>query len=189
MAHANDVDFGRRPAASRWRWTVAAVGLLLAGMTQAAAPDLAKAEELLQAGKPAEARALFEQALEADPSSVAAHLGLGRAYYALGEYSRALIEFETVLQYDNLPRDLHGQTEVYDQAAEDYLAGRAWRPFYYAETGIGNYRENSSSSTDIFGGAGDNDTFLPIRVGGGWNKIHDRAALVQWHARLPLPRV
>ena len=75
-----------------------------------------------------------------------------------------------MLQYDNLPRDLHGQTAVYDQAAADYAAGRQWRPFYYAETGIGNYRENSSSSTDLFGGAGDYDTFLPIRVGGGWNK-------------------
>ena len=49
------------------------------------------------------------------------------------------------------------------------LAGRRWQPFYYAETGIGNYRENASSSTDIFGGAGNNDTFLPIRVGGGVN--------------------
>ncbi len=170
MAHVNQVDFRGRPAAVRWRGMLAAFSLLLAGATQAAAPDLTKAEELLQAGQPAEAAVLFEQALEADPSSVGAHLGLGRAYYALGEYARAQIEFETVLQYDNLPRDLHGQTEVYDQAAEDYAAGREWRPFYYAETGIGNYRENTSSSTAIFGGAGDHDTFLPIRVGGGWNK-------------------
>ncbi len=145
MAHANEVECGRRSAAGQWRWTLAAVSLLLAGTVQSAAPDLAKAEQLLQSGQAAEAKALFEQALEADPSSVGAHLGLGRAYYALGEYARARIEFETVLRYDNLPRDLHGQTEVYDQAAADYAAGRQWRPFYYAETGIGNYRENSSS--------------------------------------------
>ena len=63
-------------------WPVA--GLLLAGAAQAAEPDLAKAEQLLQEGQAAEAAALFEQALEADPSSVGAHLGLGRAYYALG---------------------------------------------------------------------------------------------------------
>jgi len=75
-----------------------------------------------------------------------------------------------VLQYDNLPNDLHGQTEIYDRAAADYAAGRNWRPFYYGETGIGNYRENASSATDIFGGAGNYDTFLPVRVGGGWNK-------------------
>ena len=68
---------------------MAVASLLLAGAAQAAAPDLAKAEQLLQAGQAAEAKALFQQALEADPSSVGAHLGLGRAYYALGEYARA----------------------------------------------------------------------------------------------------
>jgi thioredoxin-like negative regulator of GroEL len=67
---------------------MAVASLLLAGAAQAAAPDLAKAEQLLQAGQAAEAKALFQQALEADPSSVGAHLGLGRAYYALGEYAR-----------------------------------------------------------------------------------------------------
>jgi tetratricopeptide (TPR) repeat protein len=148
---------------------MAIAGLLLAGAAHAAEPDLAKAEQLLQAGQAAEAKALFEQALEADPSSVGAHLGLGRALYALGEYARARIEFESVLKFGNLPRDMQSQTEVYDRAAADYAAGRRWQPFYYAETGIGNYRENSSSATDLFGGAGNHDTFLPIRVGGGVN--------------------
>jgi tetratricopeptide (TPR) repeat protein len=148
---------------------MAVAALLLAGTAQAAEPDLAKAEQMLKEGQAAEAVALFEQALEADPSSVGAHLGLGRALYALGEYARARIEFESVLKFDNLPPDMQSQAEVYDQVAADYAAGRRWQPFYYAETGIGNYRENSSSSTDIFGGAGNNDTFLPIRVGGGVN--------------------
>jgi tetratricopeptide (TPR) repeat protein len=169
MAPPNDVEFVGHSAMARWRKAMAVACLLLAGAAQAAEPDLARAEDLLEAGQAAEAKALFEQALEADPSSVGAHLGLGRAYYALGEYARARIEFGAVLQYDNLPRDLHGQTEAYDQAAADYLAGRRWRPFYYGETGIGVYRENASSSTDLFGGAGNDDTFLPIRVGGGWN--------------------
>ena len=104
MIHTSEVESGGGSAARRWRWILGLglAGLLLARATQSAVPDLAKAEELLQAGRPAEAKALFEQALEADPSSVAAHLGLGRAYYALGEYSRARIEFETVLQFDNL---------------------------------------------------------------------------------------
>jgi len=74
-----------------------------------------------------------------------------------------------VLKFDNLPRDMLSQAAVYDRAAADYAAGRRWQPFYYSETGIGNYRENSSSSTEIFGGAGNYDTFLPIRVGGGVN--------------------
>jgi tetratricopeptide (TPR) repeat protein len=148
---------------------LAVLGLLFSGAAHCAADDLAGANELLAAGQASEARVLFEQALAADPSSVAAHLGLARAYYAMGEYARATLEFEAVLQYDNLPRDLHEQAAIYDKAAADYAAGRQWRPFYYAESGVGNYRENSSKSTDIFGGAGDHDTFLPIRVGGGWN--------------------
>jgi len=160
---------GSKPL-GRWRALLLGASLLLAAAAHSAAPDLDKAEELLQSGQAAEALILFEQALEADPSSVGAHLGLGRAYYALGQYARARIEFETVLQYDNLPRDVQSQTEVYDKAAADYAAGRQWRPFYYGETGIGNYRLNTSSSTAIFGGAGNYDTFLPIRVGGGWNK-------------------
>ena len=129
----------------------------------------ARGNELLAAGEYAAARLAFGEALAADPSSVAAHLGLARAYYGLGEYARAILEFEKVLAFDNLPRDLLERAAVYEQAAEDYAAGRTWRAFYYAETGIGNYRENSSAATDIFGGAGNHDTFWPLRVGGGWN--------------------
>jgi hypothetical protein len=169
MKKAKLSDRRRRGPADCWRVIVTTTSLLLANTVQAVAADLTQAEALLQAGQAAEAAGLFRQALAADPSSVAAHLGLGRAYYALGQYAQARIEFQTVLDYDNLPEDLHGQADVYNQAAVDYAAGRAWRPFYYAETGIGNYRENSSSGTDLFGGAGDYDTFLPIRVGGGWN--------------------
>jgi tetratricopeptide (TPR) repeat protein len=169
MKYENNGDLTRCGPGDRWCAIIAAVGLLLASTVDAAAPDLAQAEELLQAGQAAEAVVLYKQALEADPSSVGAHLGLGRAYYALGQYAQARIEFQNVLKYDNLAEDLHGQADVYNQTATDYAAGRPWRSFYYAETGIGNYRENSSSGTDLFGGAGDYDTFLPIRVGGGWN--------------------
>ena len=163
-----DTD-GRRPLRRSLGIAVVAAHLLLAAAAQAAEHDLSQAEALLQAGRASEAVALFQRALEAHPGSTSAHLGLGRAYYALGEYARARIEFETVLAFDNLPPDLHGKTAVYDQAAAEIAAGRQWRPFYYAETGVGNYRENSSSSTDLSGGAGNYDTFLPIRVGGGWN--------------------
>jgi hypothetical protein len=100
----------------------------------------------------------------------------------MGEYARARIEFEAVLGYGTavvgpelqsldaiVAPDLQTLVAIYDGIAEDYAAGRTWSPFYYAETGVGNYRQNSSQSTDLFGGAGDHDTFLPIRVGGGWS--------------------
>ena len=148
---------------------VALAALPHATAAGAAGPAMARGSELLAAGEYAAARAAFVEALETDPSSVEAHLGLARAYYGLGEYSRAVIEFEKVLSFDNLPRDLLEQAAIYEQAAEDYAAGQKWRAFYYAETGVGNYRENSSTATDIFGGAGNHDTFWPLRVGGGWN--------------------
>ena len=162
-----------------WRRGFAVCGLVLAGMAgmstnavaavAAADEAIARGRDLLAAGQAGEAQKAFREALEADPSSVEAHLGLARAYYALGEYARAVIEFEAVLRFDDLPPDSQSQAEAYDRVAEGYIA-RGWAPFFYGETGIGNYRQNSSGSTDIFGGAGNYDTFLPIRVGGGWSK-------------------
>ncbi len=140
---------------------------------------VARGTALLGAGDYPAARAAFEEALHADPSSAAAHLGLARAYYGLGEYSRAVLEFENVLRFGDLPPDMLDQAATYDQLAAQYEAGRALRAFYYAETGIGTYRENSSASTDIFGGAGNYDTFWPLRVGGGLNTDVGDRHLVQ----------
>jgi hypothetical protein len=141
---------------------------------------VARGNELLAAGDYPAAKLAFAEALEADPSSVEAHLGRARAYYAMGEYARARIEFESVLGLGTagadlrtldaiVAPDLQTLAAIYDGIAEDYAEGRSWSPFYYAEAGIGSYRQNSSKSTDIFGGAGSYDTFLPIRVGGGWS--------------------
>jgi tetratricopeptide (TPR) repeat protein len=164
--------------------TVALAALAAAGVLSLALPSAAasaavaaaetavgRGNELLAAGDYAAASMAFTEALEADPSSVGAHLGRARAYYGMGEYARARIEFESVLGYDPavVAPDLLTLDAIYEGIAEDYAAGRTWSPFYYAETGIGNYRQNSSKSTDIFGGAGDYDTFLPIRGGGGWS--------------------
>ena len=161
-----------------WRSSLTLLGLFLvgmAGLSTGAVASVAEADaavargnELLAAGQAVEAKQAFEAALAEDPSSVEAHLGLARAYYALGEYSRAVLEFENVLRFDDLPPDAQSQAEVYDSVADEYIA-RGWAPFFYGETGIGNYRQNSSGSTDIFGGAGNYDTYLPIRVGGGWS--------------------
>jgi len=75
--------------------------------------------------------------------------------------AQAIYESFTQEQVDAIVRDM--AKYVYDNA--EALARMA-----VEETGIGNYRQNSSGSTDIFGGAGNYDTFLPIRVGGGWSK-------------------
>jgi tetratricopeptide (TPR) repeat protein len=75
----------------------------------------------LGARQPKKAKAMFERAIAARTDFVAAHLGLGRAYFALGRYARAKIEFETVLRFPNLPPDVLTQVEVYDRAARQVL--------------------------------------------------------------------
>jgi tetratricopeptide (TPR) repeat protein len=74
-------------------------------------------------GQADKAKMLFERSIELRPDWVAPHLGLGRAYFALGDYPQAEIEFETVLRFDNLPPDLLTQVEIYDKAAKQYLDG------------------------------------------------------------------
>jgi hypothetical protein len=153
---------------------VAAVVLAAAGGARAADLDADGAE--LETKRPELARELLEQAVRAKPEDVAARLALGRAYYALGQYGEAKIEFETVLRFDNLPPDLKSQAQIYDQAAAQYLEeGRRLTSFGYAELGAGRYRINSTSDTT--GGERD-DLFFKARVGGGLNyALPDRYAL------------
>ena len=100
-----------------------------------------------------------------DTDSIRSHLEKALADYASGDYAGAILEFETVLQLDGLPPDLHQQAEIYAEAAEQYLAGNNLLPNGYAVIGVGNYRENSTSA-----GSGEtDDAFLKLRVGGGLN--------------------
>lgn len=118
--------------------------------------------------QPARAKALFERSLAARPDSVATHLALGRAYFALGQYAEAKIEFETVLRFDYLPPDVQSQAEIYDQAARQALEeGRPLTYHGYAEGGLGRYRVNSTRGTDALGGGDRRDDFYNVRVGGG----------------------
>jgi tetratricopeptide (TPR) repeat protein len=125
----------------------------------------------LRTGRPDEAVKFFERSLAASPSSPEAHLGLGRAYLALGDYAGAKIEFETVLRFDDLPPDLHQQVEIYAAAALRYAAGRRLLPVAHALVGVGNYRVNPTSGTDAFGGNDTNDLFFILRAGGGLNYL------------------
>jgi len=126
--------------------------------------------------RPDQALVLFERSLASRPNSIAAHLALGRAYFALGRYAEAKIEFETVLRFDNLPPDLLTQVETYDEAARQYLEeARRLMSFGYAELGIGRYRVNSTPGTT---GGERHDTFYNARVGGGLNyELPDNYAL------------
>lgn len=104
-------------------------------------------------------------AMAADDDSAKGHLEKALADYASGDYAGAILEFETILQLDGLPPDLHQQAEIYAETAEAYLAGRSLQPTGYAVIGFGNYRENSTSA-----GSGEtDDAFLKLRAGGRLN--------------------
>ena len=67
----------------------------------------------------------FTRSLAATPDSIDAHLGLARAYLAVGNYASAKIEFETVLRIDDLPADLHQQVEIYAERGAGLCRGQA----------------------------------------------------------------
>ncbi len=130
-------------------------------------------EAALRAGRAEQAVTFFGRSLAASPNSVEAHLGLGRAYLALGDYARAKIEFETVLRFDDLPPDLESQAEIYAEAASGYAEGRRLLSSGYAMIGYGNYRVGA------VGGGPRNDPFYAARVGGRLNyEMDDGYALV-----------
>ena len=163
-----------RSRTARFPLLLAAVlSMPVPGTAATAVADIAGAEQLLASGDAAGAKAAFEQALAADPDSIAARLGLARAYQALGEHARARIEYETVLDFDNLPPDLLGQDAIYADVAEDFAQGRRTQGFGYAETGLGYYRGISTSASDEFGGDEARDPFWLARVGGGLNRSLD----------------
>ena len=126
-------------------------------------------EAALRTNRPEAARKFFQRSLEASPSASEAHLGLGRAYLALGDYAAAKIEFETVLRFDNLPTALHQQAEIYAAAAQGYAAGTRVLPTAYAHVGVGNYRVNPTNAASGPGDSG--DAFFEARAGGGVNYL------------------
>ena len=103
----------------------------------------------------------------ADADSVATHLERGQAYQEQGEYARAVLEFEQVLRFDNLPSDLRERAEIYAKAARNYREGKRLSGFGFAETGGGYYRENVTRTTNALGGDPARDWFGEARVGGG----------------------
>jgi Tetratricopeptide repeat len=175
-AFAADPDLARAKSLSSEGKHQAAYDLLAPFAVSAkadAAFNLQFGEAALALNRPEEARQAFSQALAAQPDSVAAHLGLGRAYLALDDYARAKIEFETVLRFDDLPPDLETQAEIYADAARAYAEGRRLLASGYAMVGYGNYRVGSA------GGGPRNDAFYSARLGGRLNyELKDAYALV-----------
>jgi tetratricopeptide (TPR) repeat protein len=124
---------------------------------------------LLALGAPAQGAET--SATEVKPDAISSHLERGQAYLDKGEYAKAVLEFEQVLRYDNLPPDLRQQAEIYSRAAQDYKEGKRLSGFGYAETGGGFYRENVTRTTNALGGDPARDWFWNARIGGGLGYI------------------
>ena len=117
------------------------------------------------------ARGAETKGIGAGEDPVSGHLVRAQAYLEQGEYARAVLEFEQVLRFDNLPPDLRQQAEIYSRTARNYLEGKRLSGYGYAETGGGYYRENVTSTTDFLGGDPARDWFWKARIGGGLSYI------------------
>ncbi|MEE4146471.1 MAG: tetratricopeptide repeat protein [Halieaceae bacterium] len=135
-------------------------------------------ESALRTNRPGLAVTYFTRSLAIAPDSIDTHLGLARAYLAVGNYASAKIEFEKVLRIDDLPPDLHQQVELYARAAQDYAAGKRLVLSGYGIAGYGNYSVNATDGTDEFGGSDTDDNFVALRGGGRANyRLNDDYAL------------
>ena len=90
------------------------------------------------------------------------HLQRALEYSQSGDLARARIEYETVLQIDNLPTDPNQIDQIYAKEARSRLAGQRIIPSAYIMVSAGNYREKATIA-----GAGDgDDLFGGVRLGG-----------------------
>ena len=130
--------------------------------------DYLLARSALEVGQPSKASFIYERILAVQPNFLGVRLEMGRAYFALGDFARAKLEFETVLRFENLPPDLRQQAQIYSNAAEQQLAGKKTVFFTYLEYGYG-YDSNPQSATRI----------SVIALAGGGTLILPQTALAQ----------
>ncbi|MEW6312813.1 MAG: surface lipoprotein assembly modifier [Pseudomonadota bacterium] len=106
----------------------------------------------LNSGNPSKATFIFERILAQEPNYVGVRLDMARAYYEMGDYARAKIEFETVIVFENLPPDLKSAADQYLAAIKQLEAGAKTILAGYIEGTVGrdNNVNSSPSQTPIF---------------------------------------
>lgn len=103
----------------------------------------------LDSNRPSKATFVYERILAVAPSYIGVRADMGRAYFALGDFGRAKIEFETVLAFQNLPPDLRGSVEQYAKAAEARAQNKRSIVNGYVELGLGRDTNiGSANSSD-----------------------------------------
>ncbi|NGP53142.1 hypothetical protein [Thioalkalivibrio sp. XN8] len=106
-------------------------------------------------------------AAAADAGPGAAYLERGLAYLAQGEYARAVLEFEQVLQLEYLGTDARERAEAYAEVARRNRRGERLGFSSFAQAGLGYYRENTTDSTRASGADPARDPFVLARLNGG----------------------
>jgi len=91
----------------------------------------------LDSGKPDKATLAFERVLAIDPNFAGARIDMGRAYFQLGDLTRAKLEFETVLT-QNPPPAARATINNYLAAIEKQETARKTSATGYLEAAIGH---------------------------------------------------
>jgi len=91
----------------------------------------------LDSGKPDKATIAFERVLAVDPNFAGARVDMGRAYFALGDFTRAKTEFETVLT-QNPPPAARVTINNYLAAIERQESARKTKGTGYLEATVGH---------------------------------------------------
>lgn len=99
----------------------------------------------LDSGKPDKATLAFERVLAIDPNFAGARMEMARAYYQLGDLTRAKTEFETVSK-QNPPEAARATIQKYLDAIDAKQAAKKTQFSAYVEGGLG-YNTNVNNST------------------------------------------
>jgi len=91
----------------------------------------------LDSGKPDKATLAFERVLAVDPNFAGARIDMGRAYFQLGDFTRAKTEFETVLT-QNPPPAARATINNYLAAIEKQESAKKTKATGYIEAFVGH---------------------------------------------------
>jgi len=91
----------------------------------------------LDSGKPDKATIALERVLAVDPNFAGARIDMGRAYFALGDFTRAKTEFETVLT-QNPPPAAKVTIDNYLAAIEKQASAKKTKATGYFEASVGH---------------------------------------------------
>jgi tetratricopeptide (TPR) repeat protein len=120
----------------------------------------------LESNRPSKATFVYERILAVAPNYVGVRADMGRAYFALGDFGRAKIEFETVLAFQNIPQDLRGTVEQYVKAAEARTQNKRTIASGYVEFGIGRDTNiGSANAADLLNYPGNAAATPPVVAG------------------------